>query len=66
MADAKPPTLELVNLRERETVLLDKQKRIDGMDANELSRAGVDINEVKRRNSLQLAEIRKAIEKESK
>jgi hypothetical protein len=62
----KPDSPELVNMKEKERVLLDKAKRIEAMDANELQRSGRDINEIKTRNATQLADVRKEIVRLSK
>lgn len=56
-----PDSPELANLKEREKVLLDKQKNLEKMDANQQARGAVDLAQVKRQNALQLAEVRKAI-----
>lgn len=56
-----PDSPELTNLKEREKVLLDKQKNLEKMDANQQARGAVDLAQVKRQNALQLAEVRKAI-----
>lgn len=61
-----PANPALVNLKEREKVLVDKLATLDKADANEFQRAGFDLSAIKHRNQLQLAEIRKAIEKETK
>lgn len=75
MADQKKPPLntaqapenpELVNLREREKVLTEKVAHLEKVDANDYRQRGFDINEVKRRAQLQLAEVRKAIAKHAK
>lgn len=65
MAD-KIDSPEVVNLKERERILSEKGARIDKMDANELARSGRDINELKMRNQVQLAEVRKEIARLSK
>lgn len=60
----RPEPPELANLKEREKGFVDKLAKLEKMDANEVHRAGFDINEIKRRAQLQLADIRKEIQKQ--
>lgn len=53
----------VANLKEREAVLVEKGKRIEAMDANQLARDGRDKNEMKQRNARQVAEIIQEIAK---
>lgn len=66
MAEQKKDSPTLVNLREREKVLTQKLVDLDALDANHQLQHGVDVREVKYRAQKQLAEVRSAIEKESK
>lgn len=65
-AEAKPDSQELVNAKERLQMLIDKGKRIEVMDANELARSGRDINEIKARNKRDIADQQKEIQRLSK
>lgn len=66
MADAKKEHPDLVNLREREAMLIEKGARIEKMDGNALLRDGRDINELKDRNRRHLEDVRKEIARLSK
>ena len=66
MADAKKEHPDIANLKEREAMLVEKSKRIEGMDANVLLRDGRDINEMKSRNNSNLEAVRKEIARLSK
>lgn len=63
-----PPTgnPELIGLRESEAAFIEKGKRLEGMDANEQSQGGVDLQEVKRNNDKALANVRKRIQRLTK
>lgn len=54
---------DLANLRERETIFVQKLTDLDKLDGNEQLRGRVDIQEVKRRTQERLTEIRAAIQR---
>lgn len=74
MADEKTPkgttpvanSPELENLKAREKILADKGAWLDKQDANKWARENHDLPEAKRRNAVNLSEIRKAIQELSK
>lgn len=66
MGEPKKDSPEVVNLREREKVLTEKIASLEKIDANHQLQHGIDVREVKQRTQKQLAEVRSAIEKESK
>lgn len=57
---------DLQNLKEAETMLLEKEKRIDAMNPIQSASEGRDIGALKARNQIQLAEVRKEIARLSK
>lgn len=61
-----PDNPALVNLREREKMLVEKLAGHNKADANAYLRQGFDIAEIKRRTESQLAEVRKEIDKLAK
>jgi len=61
-----PENPALAGLRESEAAFMEKGKRLEAMDANEQSKGGVDLQEVKRRNDQALANVRKEIQKLTK
>lgn len=61
--EKKPDSPQLANLREREKVLIDKVANLEKVDANHQERQGWDLNDVKNRAKLQLAEVRSEIAK---
>lgn len=64
MAEKKQDPPPLSPLQEKEKVLREKLTRLDGMDANEQLRRGIDIQIVKEKTKVQLAEVLKELEKE--